>query len=82
MNTIRDLRLPGGQSVELRDGIAVVTPPDSQHHYRLLLERDQNTRCTALASTYPQLLDIADQMARMEYQIVRLERVAGKHSMS
>lgn len=77
MNT-RDLRLPGGQTIELRDGISVVSTSDSQHHYRLLLERDQHTHCTALASTYPQLLDIADQMARMEYHIVKLERVAGK----
>jgi hypothetical protein len=75
----RDLRLPSGQSVELHNGIVMVTSPDAQHHYRLLLERDQHTHCTALASTYPQLLDIADQMARMEYHIVRLERVAGKH---
>jgi hypothetical protein len=73
-----EIRLKTGQAATLKDGVAVVAGAAQQHHYRLMVERPDGKSCIATAPTIPPLLDVAAQMGRMGYDLLSLERVAGK----
>jgi len=73
-----EIRLKTGQAATLKDGIVTMAGPAAQHHYRLTVGRPDDKPCVATAPTMPQLLDLATQFGRLGYDLLSLERVAGK----